>query len=320
MRSSSEGGFVKVFNQVYPDAFAAMLEAAGEAGVDVVGHRPRAVAAIDASAAGMRSFEHARLFLFECFDGTDDLRRNYLAQFNGEGDGGRLDDTAGLQAMLDGHDPAMCDALIDTMVANGTWFCPTHVTRRMDALAGDADFRGDPRLAYIRRLQRFEWNRDADEMLERYPGAEGHATVTAFYEKGLELTGKAHRAGVKILAGSDASDTHCFPGFSLHDELKELVKAGLSPLNALRAATLNGAEYARATADHGSVTPGKFADLVLIEGNPLDDIANTSRIRAVIFDGVVYDRPTLDAMLDDVKGHASSLPLAARELRSNMSP
>ncbi len=135
-----------------------------------------------------------------------------------------------------------------------------------------------------------------------------------FYEKGLELTGKAHRAGVRILAGSDANDTYCFPGFGLHDELQELVKAGLTPLEALRTATWNAAEYFGVLDEHGSIADGKVADLVLLDANPLEDISNTLTIHTVIYNGNVYTREDIDNLLGYVERNASSPGLTCKSI------
>jgi imidazolonepropionase-like amidohydrolase len=87
------------------------------------------------------------------------------------------------------------------------------------------------------------------------------------------------------------------PGYSLHQELELLVGAGLSPLAALQAATLNPARFLDAADSLGAVEPGKVADLVLLDADPLTDIRNTARIRAVIAGGRYLDRPSLDSIL-----------------------
>ncbi|MBL8266031.1 amidohydrolase family protein, partial [Steroidobacter sp.] len=111
-----------------------------------------------------------------------------------------------------------------------------------------------------------------------------------FFEKGLEVTGQAQRAGVNILAGTDAGDSYCFPGSSLLDELGWLVKGGLTPLQALRAATVTPARYMGRQQDFGSVRPGKLADLVLLDRNPLADIANVRAIDSVVMNGRLYEK------------------------------
>ncbi|MEX2284468.1 MAG: amidohydrolase family protein [Gemmatimonadota bacterium] len=125
--------------------------------------------------------------------------------------------------------------------------------------------------------------------------------VMDFYRKGLELTNAAYRAGVPIMLGTDAGDSFVFPGASVHDELVELVTAGLSPAEALKAATLSGAEYLGRTADFGAVEPGRFADLLLLDANPLADIRNTRRLHMVLLGGRVFDRQALDALLASVE-------------------
>jgi imidazolonepropionase-like amidohydrolase len=110
------------------------------------------------------------------------------------------------------------------------------------------------------------------------------------------------RAGVPFLAGTDtAAGVHVFPGFSLHQELALFVQAGLTPLQALQTATLNPAKFMNRLADLGTVERGKLADLVLLDANPLEDIANTKRIRAVVLAGRYLDRAELDRMLKGVE-------------------
>ena len=113
------------------------------------------------------------------------------------------------------------------------------------------------------------------------------------------------KAGVGILAGTDTANPYCFPGFSLHDELGFLVQAGLSPLQALQAATLNPARYFGKEKDFGTVEAGKIADLVLLDADPLNNIGNTQKIDAVFFDGREFDRSGLVAMLQNVEALAS---------------
>ena len=204
------------------------------------------------------------------------------------------------------------------MVEHGTWFCPTHTTRKMDAFADNEEYRSDPRLKYINLLQKLGWKFDADGMIDRAPTPAGRKAFMDFYLKGLELTGKAHRAGVKILAGTDANDTYCFPGLGIHDELQELVKAGLSPMEALKTATVNPAEYFGLSDDHGSIAAGQVADLVLLDANPLQDISNTAKIGLVVYGGNVYDRQTLDGLLSYVEENASSLSIACKLIYRNL--
>lgn len=126
-----------------------------------------------------------------------------------------------------------------------------------------------------------------------------------FYTKGLEITGMARKAGVKVMLGTDSVDSYVFPGFAVHDELQELVKAGLTPAEALMAATWNGAEFLGRTSDSGSIEPGKLADLILLDANPINDIRNTGKIAAVISDGRYMDRSALDQLLNAAEAAAN---------------
>ena len=96
------------------------------------------------------------------------------------------------------------------------------------------------------------------------------------------LTGELHKAGISLLVGSDSLDPFVFPGESLHRELAELVRAGLTPAEALRSATSGAATFLGRERDLGTVEAGKIADLVLLEGSPLENIANTQRVNAVV--------------------------------------
>ena len=113
-----------------------------------------------------------------------------------------------------------------------------------------------------------------------------------------ELPGLAHSEGVSFLAGTDlARKTGAIqPGIGLHHELEELVKIGLSPGEALRAATLNPAVALGCESELGSVEPGKIANLVLLKGNPLEDILQTRAIEAVILRGRLLNTDTLSEL------------------------
>ena len=107
-------------------------------------------------------------------------------------------------------------------------------------------------------------------------------------------------AGVGILAGCDAM----IAGFCVHDELVVMVAGGMTPLAALQTATVNPARYLGRESTLGTVAAGKSADLVLLDANPLEDIANVRRVRAVISAGRFLDRGALDQLLTQAKSAA----------------
>ena len=107
-----------------------------------------------------------------------------------------------------------------------------------------------------------------------------------------------HEAGVPIVAATDLAGRDVLPGFAVHDELGLLVASGLSPMEALRAGTSEAARLLNASGTLGTIAPGKAADLVLLEADPLDDVKNFGRISAVVLRGKLLERGDLDRLLE----------------------
>ena len=122
----------------------------------------------------------------------------------------------------------------------------------------------------------------------------------------LRVADELHRAGVPFLAGTDSGGlSYTYYGFSLHAELAFLVQAGFTPMEALQAATLQPAQFLGLADQIGTVTAGKQADLLLLEANPLDDIRNTEKIRAVVVRGRYLDRAALNELLTRARSSAA---------------
>ncbi len=133
-----------------------------------------------------------------------------------------------------------------------------------------------------------------------------------FVQMELDMTLAMFRAGVPLMAGTDtAAGLHIFPGFRSHEELALFVEAELTPMQALQTATLNPARFMNRLSDMGTIEQGKLADLVLLDADPLDDIRNTFKIRAVILAGRYFDRGALDRMLHGVELAAAAEPVPA---------
>src|SRR5262249_17357790 len=101
-----------------------------------------------------------------------------------------------------------------------------------------------------------------------------------------------------MVAGTDAAAPNVIPGFSLQESIADFVQAGFTPQEALQTATSKPAEFLGRTQEQGSIAAGQRADLVLLDANPLEDIQNTQKIRAVILNGKVLDRSALDGLLE----------------------
>jgi imidazolonepropionase-like amidohydrolase len=170
--------------------------------------------------------------------------------------------------------------------------------------ADDPTFTNDSRLKYMPPEIRNAWEQKQVMPLPLMKAQDYMLGKTAF-RKYLTVLGEMHRAGVPIVAGTDTMMPYVFPGFSLHEELRLLVQAGLTPMEALQTATRNAAMFNGTLADLGTIESGKLADLVLLDANPLDDIRHTQTIRAVITAGRYFDRQALDEMLVQVETLAS---------------
>jgi len=300
-RLKDEGAdLVKVSSLLSRDTFFAILDEAKRQGLPFGGHVPGAVSAAEASDAGQRTIEHLSGVLLGCSREEESLRQRW------HDSGSRPDGST----LLETYDEEKASSLIDRFVANETWHVPTLASAwtRLRARGGDARVTASERLDYLPAGYRQATSLGAPSR----PGA--LELQQRVLEKQLELVGQMHAAGVKLLAGTDTYKPFLVPGFSLHDELALLVKAGLTPLEALQTATRNPAEHL-GLSDLGTVEAGKLADLVLLDANPLEDIGNTMQIAAVVWRGRILDRSALEALRDEAReaarnrnGEPTSIP------------
>lgn len=201
--------------------------------------------------------------------------------------------------------------LAEVLRENGTWQAPTLAMNGRIVLV-DALLAGDV-LRYLPPEERRAWSAVAAEAqrMERPVRAVHRAALETLFR----IVDVLHDAGVGFLAGTDCDVDLLAPGFAFHQELELLVRAGLTPLEALQTATLNAARYLGREAEMGTVEEGRMADLVLLDANPLEDIRNTRRIEAVVLDGRLLDREELDRILEGVETHAAGSPPLASSIR-----
>ncbi len=257
--------FLKVYTLLPRDSYFAVLAEARRAGLPVAGHVPGDVTPEEAARAGQRSIEHLR----------DEI-----------------------EPFCSPRDAAACARLAEVFRTERTWQVPTLTVLRAKAFFDDSTLARDPRLRYLPPALAAEWLAERQGKLRR--GREYLASKRARYADEAWLTGFLTRERVPLLAGSDAGSAWAYPGFGLHDELALLVEAGLTPLEALRAATLSPAEFLAARDSMGAIAVGQVADLVLLRADPLSRIGATREIDAVVLRGRVFDRAALDALLDTV--------------------
>jgi len=292
-------GFIKVYSRLAPEVYRAIAEESKRVGIPFAGHIPTLVPATEASDLGQLTVEHLTNVLLGCSREEERLRGTVQAAVASR----RGWDSAGVigrgqvQALLDSYDPARCRALARRFVRNGTWMVPTITVLRSTAYLDDTTLAQDPRLAFINPGMKGAWNPKQDFRF-RALTSDDWARRKATFRRQVEIVGLLKQEGVRFLAGTDLANPYIYPGSSLHDELQNLVAAGFTPLAALQAATIEPARFLGAVDSMGTVAPGSVADLVLLDANPLEDIRNTTRIRAVVASGKLWDRKALDGLLE----------------------
>jgi imidazolonepropionase-like amidohydrolase len=292
--------FIKVYESLSADTFRAIVDECRKQGLPFAGHVPRRVRAADAAEAGMKSIEHFTGLFIACSAQEDEQMKEADAVLSGTGQNTWELLTRVEVKALDAFDPKRAAALYACYARNHTFQVPTLVVLRSLSSLNDAKITSDPRLEYVPPFIRSGWT--PETFVKRGTNKpEVQALRKRLYQKGLEQIPAMCKAGVEFLAGTDVTNPFTYAGFSLHDELGLLVEAGLTPLEALQTATRNPARYLGEEAAQGTVEIGKRADLVLLDADPLRDIANTRKIRAVILGGRVLDRDRLDRMLADAR-------------------
>lgn len=290
--------FVKVYSKLPRDAFFAIAQEAKRLGLPFAGHVPESVSAAEASDAGQKSMEHFYGVLTACSPREDAIRREVVEAFAKLDNAGvRTSMSHGQIQALESYDEDKARALFARFVKNGTWQCPTLTVLRAVSSLDQERFTSDPRLRYMPIYVRSGWVPKGGWMKGQ---AAAMANRKRLYVRAGQLVGDMHRAGVRFLAGTDTTNPYCFPGFSLHDELVLLVEAGLTPMDALQAATRNPAEYFGRLDQAGTIEADKEADLVLLEADPLADIHNTQKIAAVVVRGRLLQKDSLQGMLAEV--------------------
>jgi imidazolonepropionase-like amidohydrolase len=260
--------FIKVGDTLPRDVYFAIADESERQGIPFAGHVPPFVSAAEASRAGQRSIEHFgsagfQAVLIACSSEESALSQIVQDALMSALAGGPSPDATLFGAdfitrLVNTYDARKASTLFSTFAKNGTWQIPTLVALHQ------------------------VWDGKRGALSPRDIQSEDR-----LWAKYAEMLGAMKKAGVKIMAGTDVP---LGSGVSpLHEELVLLVKAGISPMEALQSATRNPAEFLGTLRTEGTLEVGKIADLVLLEANPLDDIANTRRISAVIRSGMLVE-------------------------------
>jgi hypothetical protein len=281
---TKRGGYdcVKVYDQLTPEAYRWVAEAAHERGLPVVGHIPFRVGLDDILTAGQRSIEHLYGYpqalqpASRPAEVPHDLGqlRNWLFD---------MAHNAQLERMSE---------LAHQTREAGTWNCATLIVRTRWAKESDA-LAALPELQYLSPMRSAE----ARYFFDHYPKGPGRSAMGDF---NAAILRGLNEAGAGLLIGTDSLVPGLVYGVTVHEELQAFVDAGLSPFEALRAATTGPAEFLGQAGQWGAVTAGARADLVLLDGNPLADISHTARQAGVVLRGQWLPSSQIDSLLADL--------------------
>jgi imidazolonepropionase-like amidohydrolase len=255
------------FRNLRPAEFAAVVAEAKRVGLPLAGHSPRSMSPADAAEAGMVSIEHMETISLALGDKPESDRTDAFRRIAAAG-------------------VFIAPGMTTAIGYRGT------PDERVYALVADTANRLDPRRRYLSplALQAWKWNTDIKRL-------EGKRTdEDALIRRQISDLKLAYAAGVPFLIGTDITAPLIYPGFSVHEEMAYLVReGGVAPLDVLRAATLNAARAMR-DGESGRIAPGHRADLLLLAADPLNDIAASTNIDAVIAGGRLFTRAQLEGL------------------------
>ena len=289
---------IKAYEMLPPEIFKAIVDRAHQKGLKVTGHIPLSMDAIQASNGGMNSMEHMRNIEISCAGNAADLlaQRQQLLEDGRKDPGGILRSRihqAQREFAIENYDANQAQRVIGVLAKNQTWQIPT-IT--LNTAFSERPFLQQDWQATFKYLPAH-----LEEQWLQRSKAMGKMEITNFrkeYSKWLlNMVDQLHQADIPIMAGTDCPIFFLTPGLSLHEELAVLVKAGLSPLEVLKTATLNPAIYFGLEKELGLIQEGMFADLVLLNANPLEDITNSKQIEGVFKNGKFHDRENLNQRL-----------------------
>jgi hypothetical protein len=294
VRSYKQRGatFIKPYDLLSPEVYRALAEETKAQGLPFAGHVPFSMTSAQVSDLGQRSIEHTFDLLVSVARNEQTLRATQKA-----GNPNAMRSREELAA-IDNYDEGKAASLFARFVRNRTWQCPTIINLQATTVGALSQLTNSGRLKYIPASVRQDWD---TTFIKGFAALGSIEERKKRFEHRVKITGAMHRAGVRLLAGTDAHGPFNVPGFSLHDELELFVRAGLTPLQALQAATLSPARFLERQQDLGTIAPGKVADLVLLDANPLENITHTQRIAAVIAAGRYMDRARLDGLFADAE-------------------
>ncbi len=277
--------FIKIYEMVSPDVFAAMVDAAQQHELPIDSHVPLSMRA---RAAGPRvdAMEHLRNIEVDCAGNSAELHEERITYLKNPDNLSGLElrsflvDLQRLPAIAN-YDEEQCDQTLATLTS--TTQVPTLRLIGLSLVPPYSRDDWEDALARTPEAARKDWRAVGET--RQFDRGDANSPFIEFAEWAMFLVERMHARGIPLGAGTDTPIGVAIPGYSLHSELDMLVRAGLSPLEALESATVRPAQWFSLDDEMGTVDVGKRADLVLLDANPMDDIDNTKRISAVVTKG-----------------------------------
>ena len=293
VRKQAEVGVdqIKVYSRLDKDVFLAIVDEAQKVGLKVVGHVPDSIGIEEAAAAGLDSSEH--LFGFDkvvakLLGAT--VRQTYAG----------MGAEAGYLQRLGEVDPAEWQGVYQRLRASGLTVCPTVIVFKIGTAykaIQSGNFQGSAYISpFILGIWQSQWAQQSD-------------LPDFIWQNWAQMVKGLHDAGVPLMVGTDLVTPGIIPGESVHQEMEIWQDAGIPPAAVLRSATLVPVRFMGLENRLGTVAQGKAASLVLVKGNPLEDVRNARSINGVFLRGKYYDRADLDRLLSEAREAASSNPL-----------
>jgi len=299
LKNRDKVDFVKITDSTLkPELFLYALRQAKALGLRTSGHIPMALTTEQAVDAGISSIEH----LDYAYNAGAKDEAAIAADFAA----GRIDRAEANRRLDAGFDRDTAMAAYRRFAAKGVFVTPTLNGSRIIANLDREDHSKDAGLGYIgpKLRKTYDWRVERAAKADAAAIAARHAHIDDM----ASILPMLAEAGVPIIAGTDAGFLNSFnyPGFGLHDEIALFAAKGLTPAQALASATRAGPAWFGWLDRYGAIKPGMAADLVLLDRNPLEDIAATRAIGAVVMRGQVFDRAALDTMLADTKAKVAA--------------
>ncbi len=259
--------FIKIYNHLSKEIYEEIIKVSAEFDIPVVGHVPDSVGIDLALKLGQNSIEHLTgydKFMYEQ-NTTNEEKLSYY---------------------------------IEKTKQNNIWNCPTLVVfTKYIPTEGLINLENSFNMQYIPWIVKCFWRIERKKLNKLFrKNSWTYLSETVHLRK--NIVKKLHDEGANLLLGTDSMDAYVIPGFSAHEELKLLVDSGLTPFEAIKTGTINAAKFLKAIDVLGSVSIGKRADLLLVDGNPLKDIENTKKISGVMIRGKWISKNQLNNLLE----------------------